>query len=113
MHESPTDGRGPRVDVAKPQRSFPSKAARYSLIVPIICGPVLFVFSKFGQDIHGAGVLFASLSIRYLFPVSLTSFLAGFVGLFSGKARDVVMATFGLLLSGVCAFFGYVLSAFL
>ncbi|HEY2083679.1 MAG TPA: hypothetical protein VGI88_12920, partial [Verrucomicrobiae bacterium] len=80
--------------------SFSSKAARYSFIAPLICWfPLLLVAGSKG-DLYGMEAVFGLLLL-----VSFTSFLAGFVGLFAGKALDVIMAILGILLSGSFCFY--------
>lgn len=109
MHEPQTNGpSGSNVGADKPQDSFSSKSARFSLIASAICWVFLSVFVGFSKYISGVGFVFAGLLIKCMFLISLTSFLAGFIGLFAGKRREAVMGILGILLSGPLVFFGYV-----
>ena len=109
MDESQTNGpSGSNVGADKPRDSFSSKSARFSLIASAICWVFLSALVGFSKYISGVGFVFAVLLIKCLFLVSLTSFLAGVVGLFAGKRREVVMGILGILLSGPLVFFGYV-----
>jgi len=105
MHEPQTNGpSGSNVGADKPQDSFSSKSARFSLIASAICWVFLSVFVGFSKYISGVGFVFAGLLIKCMFLISLTSFLAGFVGLFAGKRREAVMAFSAFYLVGRLSF---------
>ena len=109
MPERGTDGpSSPEIEVNRPQRSFSSRAAHYSLIASAICWVFLAALVGFSGYLPGGGVVFAGLLIKCISLISLTSFLAGIAGLFAKKTVDIIMGLLGLMLSAPLAVFGYV-----
>lgn len=113
MGESQTNGRTDlNVAAAKPEDSSAHKAARYgrySLITSTCSWFFLLLFITCRWDIYSAAWIFWGLLL-----VALTSFVAGFAGLYAKGKKDIAIAVVGILLSGsfgFCDFFAIALNA--